>query len=472
MKVAKNIGWILLVWGVLFFTKESFAQLTLITNVKYISNETEDYLDFTTTSTVHAMQRVFPQTKSVLIQLLHAEFMPDSEDRFVNIVKRCFLHPNVAQLSDGTIFILFKGISASQIHVSANRHRLRVRILKKSPQTAYLENCQKGIALVKAKKFRAALTHLRRALHYHPGDAAAYFWAGKARFALGDWKSARFNLEQARDAKPFSSESRRLIAFIQARQAKTAGTKSGARLVSLKPIGASSKDSVSQLAAKRVSIKIEEPAAVICESIPKKALSTEMAAGESVVKNPPIKKIEGKHLLSEDALAENTTTSGIQLILFFAILILFVSLPFLWLWNKRAKRQKARPKKEAFEKNLEAFQVRQQKLLQQFEGRKNESKMEGDSVLKKPAHKSAAAVPHQPKDIPVFAEEPLIRNHYSEDEIVKKAKRFASRGYTYDEIARKLGIGKGELQLIMNLAGEPIQMTQRTGMRLTFAEDD
>ena len=50
------------------------------------------------------------------------------------------------------------------------------------------------------------------------------------------------------------------------------------------------------------------------------------------------------------------------------------------------------------------------------------------------------------------------------------AKRFASRGYTYDEIARKLGIGKGELQLIMNLAGETIQMEQKTGMRLTFAE--
>jgi len=472
MKSLKKIAWILLMAVVLFSAKSSFAQLTLITNVKYVSGETEDYLDFTTTSTVHTQKKVFPQTNSILIQLLHTEFMPDSEERFVNIVKRCFLRPNVAQLSDGTIYILFKGISASKIRVIESRHRLRFRILKRSPQAAYLDNFQKGVALVKKKKYQAALTYFRRALRYHPGDAAAYFWAGKARFALGDWKAARFNLEQARREKSFASESQQLLAFIQAKQTKTARIKSSTNVLFQKASNASSPKSLSHLAAKKDTSKMEAPVAAVLESPEEKTAITKKSTGKTAADNPPAQTARTRRLPSENALGENTVAGSIQLILFFAILILFMSLPFLWLWNKRAKRRKSVRATEPFEKNLEAFQIRQKQLLRQFEAGENKNKMETDSALKNPAEKPVVPTPPRPKEAPVFPEEPLIRNHYSENEIVKKAKRFASRGYTYDEIARKLGIGKGELQLIMNLAGETIQMAQKTGMRLTFAEDD
>ncbi len=470
MKLTKKIGLSLLVCGVLFTARESFAQLTLITNVKYTHSETEDNLDFSTTSRVRVQKRVFPQTNSVLIQFIGAEFMPDSEDRFVSVVKRCFLHPNVAQLSDGTIFILFKGISSSKIQVTAGKHRLRLQILKKSPQAAYLDNYRKGIALVKAKKYEAALTHLRRALRYRPGDAGAFFWAGKARFALGDWKAAQFNLEQALREKSFSNKSRTLLAFIRAKEARNTGGKAIGKSSLPKKEFAIQTESAPQVVEKTDTSKTETPAATVREASPKKTASFRKPTVQAVSKNPAVKKAAEKRALSETFPAEGTAASSIQLFLFFAILLLFVSLPFLWLWNKRAKRKKLTEKALVFEKNLEAFQVRQQQLLRQFNAGKNEKNVENDSAFKKPTRSSAPLL-QQKKESPVFAEEPLIRNRYSEDEIVKKAKRFASRGYTYDEIARKLGIGKGELQLIMNLAGETIQMAQKTGMRLTFAED-
>ncbi|NOY77227.1 MAG: hypothetical protein GXO76_05090 [Calditrichaeota bacterium] len=460
------MAWILLLSLLCFSAKSSFAQLTLITNVKYVSGETEDILDFTTTSTVHAVKKVFPRTQSILIQLVHTEFMPDSEERFVNIVKRCFLRPNVAQLSDGTIFILFKGISASKIRVVEGRHRLRFRILKRSPQTAYLDNFRKGVTLVKKKKYQAALIHLRRALRYRPGDAAAYFWAGKARFALGDWKAARFNLEQARHAPSFARESGQLLAFIQAKQAKPSGIKRPANIFR-DANSASAAKSPSRVAAKEEVSRAENAAAASPDSLKAAAVVIKRSTAQRISTNPPVKTAGGVTLRSENSLEGNASSGSIQLILFLTILVLLVSLPFLWLWNRRVTRRKLVQAAEPFEKNLETFQVRQQHLLRQFEAEKNKAMVETDSVLKNPA----VSPPPRPKKGPVPSDEPLIRNHYSENEIVKKTKRFASRGYTYDEIAQKLGMGKGELQLIMNLAGETIEMAQKSGMRLTFAED-
>lgn len=468
MKLSKKIGWVLLVLGVLFSAKESFSQLTLITNVKYSPGQTEDYLDFTTTSRVRVQRRVFPQTNSVLIQLIGAEFMPDSEDRFVSVVKRCFLHPNVAQLSDGTIYILFKGISSSKIHVVAAKHRLRLQILKKSPQAAYLDNYRKGVALVKSKKYEAALTYLRRALRYRPGDAGAFFWAGKARFALGDWKAAQFNLEQARQEKSFSNKSQTLLAFIRAKEAKGTGGKAIVKHTFSPKKPATQTKPVPQAVKKANTSKME----TVVQGFPqKKTASSREPVVQTLSKNRPAEKSDRTRAFSETSLAEGAVGSSFQLFLFFAILILFAFLPFLWFWNKRVKRKKSAQKTQVFEKNLEAFQIRQQQLLRQFNTGKSKKNVENDSAYKTPNKKSAAPLPQQKEEPPVFAEEPLIRNRYSEDEIVKKAKRFASRGYTYDEIAKKLGIGKGELQLIMNLAGETIQMEQTTGMRLTFAED-
>ena len=471
MKFAKKIGWILLVLVGLFSANNSFAQLALITNVKYVTGETEDYLDFTTTSSISVQKEVFPKTKSVLLQLLHTEFMPDSEDRFVNIVKQCFLHTNVVQLDGGTIYILFKGISAEKIRIKKGSHLIRVRIQKKSSKAAYRDNYRKGVALVQAKKYRKALKYLRRALHYRSGDAATYFWAGKARFALGDWEAARFNFKKAREQKSLSKESDQLLAFIQKKQAQRNEEKTQAIQVSKSKNTAFQSESISNNVGKGDSGQ-DKATVVNSESSVKKAPILVNRAQEAKPKNSAVEKKSDEKQMSQISLGENERAESVQLILFFAILILFVSLPFLWIWNKRSKPKRGIKKRATFEKNLEAFQARQQQLLRRFETKENENKFETDSTYRKPMPKrdAVAAQAHSGKS--VSPEAPLIRNHYSEDEIVKKAKHFASRGYTYDEIARKLGIGKGELQLIMNLAGETVPMGKKTGMRLTFAEDN
>ncbi|GBD94250.1 hypothetical protein BMS3Abin05_01854 [bacterium BMS3Abin05] len=454
---------IILLIGFVLRSQKSFAQLSLITGVKYVSEEIDDRLDFKTTSIVNVEKTDFPQKHSVLIKLLNTEFMPGSENNFIRTVKRCFLRPKIVQLNNGTIFILFKGVLSSKIKITQNKHLLRLLIRKKSPETAYLENYRKGVLLVKDKKYKAGLNHLRRALRFKAGDQAAYFWAGKARFALGDWKAAIFNLKKARTEKSFRNEADRLTAFIEKKKKDRIKdrvkiknkTAAAASVMPAKP-GGSKKSPVRN--------KKETAAADVMTAAP-----------PAVSKKNPVqnkKRIAAAEITPATPGGSREDRAVFQLILFFAILITLVSLPFLWIWHKRPKKVNPPFPGIQFEKKLQAFQQRQPHLTRDFKEQWNPAQREEDLAAANPGRKRMP--PGPVNDAPDFftPEEPLIRNAYSEEELVKKAKRFASRGYTYDEIAKKLGVGKGELQLAMSFAGEAVKMAQPSGMRLTFDEDD
>ncbi len=447
-------------WGLLLVTiwlasfAPAFGQFSIITKVTYQPQKTSDRLDFRMTAPVHVQKEYFPKTHAVLVKILGAAFNPEFSQDLIQTVKKCSLHPNVAQINDTSIFILFKGINASRVAVTQKPHLLQIRIRKTTLPTAYKANLHRGVLLVKQKKYRRALVYLRRALHAQPGDAAAYFWAGKARFALGDWRAARYNLEEAKKQSSFRTQAGQLLTFIRAKESEHQNRNVQTSVVVEKP-----------KVAEQISKKIGAPTAG--EQSPKRR---NLAASNFSETKTKTKKAQVSAITSEAKTGRGAPLG--QLLLFLSIVATAATLPFAFFLSRRPKRAKKLPG-VSFEKNLEAFQLQQQRVLRQVEeaGRLMEPEKERPFQPLKPKATKKSAQQGASHGLN-WREEPLLRNTYSESELVRKARKFASRGYTYDEIAQKLGVGKGELQLALSLAGEKIDLAQRPGLRLTFGDDD
>ncbi len=429
----------------------AFGQFSIITKVTYVPQEIADRLDFRITAPVRVKKEDFPKTHAVLVKILGATFNPEFSEELIRVVKKSVFRPNVAQINGNTIFILFKGMDASRVAVSQKAHLLRIKLQKKSPQAAYRNNLQKGITLVKKKRFRAALLYLRRALRYRAGDPAAYFWAGKARFALGDWEAARFNLQQgSRDAE-LKAEAKQLLAFIQTKQNEKKDWEKPVteKQAKEKPAGAilTTHETGGENAPPRAEPKPKPPE----KEVPLLAVSTPKGTSEAEAASPQ-KRQKG-------------SVPYLQLLLFLAIVFTLVALPFIYLLSRRPKKRKKLPG-VSFEKNLEAFQIHQQQVIR----RVAEAQEPSQPVEERPFRPAPPKWPVEKKSDSNLGwrEEPLLRNSYSDSELVRKVKKYASRGYTVDEIAQKLGIGKGELQLAMNLAGEKIELSRAPGLRLTL----
>ena len=426
----------------------AFAQFSIITKVTYVPQEVDDRLDFRITAPVRVQKEDFPKTHAVLVKILGATFNPEFSEDLIRVVKKCTFRPNVAQINENSIFILFKGTDASHVAVTQKPHLLRIKIQKKSRQTAYRDNLRKGVSLVKQRNFRAALVYLRRALHYRAGDPTAYFWAGKARFALGDWEAARFNLEQGKRSPAFKSEASQLLSFIQTKQAEKKKMDVQEKPKTKLAAGASvSKDSVREK--------------VVSQTKAKPVLNEKAQAAVSEMPSQP--KAEAAHSPE----TQKSRAPLLQLFLFLSIVFTLVALPFIYVLSRRPRKRKNLPG-VSFEKNLEAFQMRQQQVICRIAEAQQTAQPEKERPFQPAARK---AVERKSQPGPEWREEPLLRNTYSDSELVKKVRKFASRGYTYDEIAQKLGIGKGELQLAMSLAGEKIEMSREPGLRLTLDDD-
>ncbi len=420
----------------------AWGQFSIVTKVTYVSQELTDRLDFRITAPVRVEKENLAKTHAVLIKIYGAVFNPEFSGDLIRTVKKCAFRPNVAQINDNSIFILFKGTSVSRLTITQKPHLLRIQIQKKSTQAAYRDNLHKGRILLEKKKFTASLTYFRRALRYRPNDPTAYFWAGKARFALGDWEAARYNLQQACRKPSLKSEAQQVLAFIQAKQNE--------KHVSPQSVFSSAK----QDTLKNVPSAPEKAKMSVASLNPTpKMQSVEVARKKEKAKSAP-KDVEAP---------APSTASWFQLVLFLAILLTLAALPFVYVLSRQPKKRKKVPG-VSFEKNLEAFQVQQERVMRQVHREQQATWPETE----RPFQARREKVEKRTAPDLGWREEPLLRNAYSHSELVKKVKKFASRGYTYDEIAQKLGMGKGELQLAMSLAGEKIEMAKEPGLRLTL----
>ena len=444
-----NRGWMVF-WSIAILWLESFipayGQFSIVTRVNYVSAKTADRLDFRITAPVGVEKEDLPKTHAVLVKIYGAIFNPEFSESLIQTVKKCTFRPNVAQISENTIFILFKGITAARIKVTQKPHLLRLQIQKIAPRAAYRNNLRRGINLVKKKQFRKALVYLRRALRHHPGDETAYFWAGKARFALGDWEAAQFNLEKVRQKVPLKSEAEQLLAFIRLKRAER-------QRGSAQSILQAKTDTLQVSAA----VKKSEPKVVLKSNRLKQVKPKSFGQ-----KGKEFAKM--KELSTEES--QKSQVSLIQILLFLTIVITIAALPFVYYVNRRPRKQKKWPG-VSFEKNLEAFRVSQKQAIRSVQDVQKSEWPEPE----RPFQPRREDPEKKPEPDPEWPEEPLFRNAYTPADVVKKVKKYASRGYTYDEIAQKLGIGKGELQLAMNLAGEQVAWAKEPGLRLMLDDD-
>ena len=410
----------------------------------------------------------FDSKTYTLVKLYPVQFKEETKESFITPLKKLPFKIQTLELMDQSLLLTFKGILHKQLQVSLNESVNKLEIIVspklvtqniiKIPSKTAWEYYQSAILLEKENQNLAAIADIRKALRLKPNYAEAYFLAGKIRFERGEWKMAKINFAQAQrynrnigDLKPYLVEIEKKLYPVQLVQKKVVQS---------------------------------EPEEIVGDSseVDSDIIPEEIDLDSSFVANSPVSTIGSLPIFNfkksdPDSVFNRPIEYPMQMksqsyfqMAFLCFIVLVILVWGVLLWKKRIYFKKEKSKFD-FSKMIQQIQKQTDTLgkdmpemktkppIQKVE--KIKMKNEINHEIQNPKIKRTpldSFIEHnrQNSKIDFDFNSSIEKEKQPKDE---KVLHLASLGYSVEEIAKQLQVGKGEVQLILNFRGKEIPMS-------------
>lgn len=414
----------------------------------------------------------FDSKTYTLIKLYPVQFKKETKDYFIEPLKKLPVKIQTLELMDQSLLLTFKGILQKQLQLNLKESVNKLEIItslklvanktiEKSQKTAW-DYYQSAAQLEKENRNLAAISAIRKALRLQPKYAEAYFLAGKIRFERGEWNMAKINFNQAKKINPNVGDSQPYLKKIENK---------------LNPVQVAQKQVVQaeQKVPKAAKEVLKDSIAIISKEVTSDSASE---IDSSFLSSEPVSIFnlkKSKPDSSVNMITEYTHQTSSQSYFQFAFLCFIVFVILVWgiiLWKKRTYFKK--------EKKYSSFDF--SKMIQQMQ---NQTPNLGNDMPEMNAPPSIQKVENlkiKNKSTNEYNRQSLqktssnsfsnqkARNFKTDFELTPpkenankrpddKILHLASLGYSIEEIARQLHIGKGEVQLILNFQGKETPMS-------------
>lgn len=405
----------------------------------------------------------FDSKAYVLIKLQPLLFEPSVKESAETQLKKLPVTIHALELMDETLMLTFKNISRKQLRVTFSdlNKKIQIVVLQSLPVSAQKFSVNKKSAKdyylaatrhVKRGNDDKAISALHNALRLQPRYPEAYYLAGEIRFNKKQWKMAKINFEKAKRMNPDVGDVQKYLTLIDAK---------------LNPVRQDERD----IAATNDFVeKTESDSADVVSANLTTDTTLTVAAEDNPVRSAAV--ATGDNWLSDSATTDQPAPNYFQMGFFFTI-ILFVVLWGILLWRKRNYFRKSSTKSSPdFSSLLQQLQNSSPQRQNRAPNKKENGEKKSSQVnLNDEQQKFSAS--NKPDKVEFNAEK-LLQRHQPVIPSVKQigwdddgekldteqhVLNLASIGYSVEEIARQLQLGKGEVRLLLNYRGRHNPMT-------------
>ncbi len=449
------------------FRADGYGQ-NMVTNFNVVKLGGQIKIDLSASESFRYEIIPFDSKTYVLIKLQPLIFGPSVKESAVMQLKKLPVTIHALELMDQILMLTFKNISRKQLHVIFSELNKKIEIVvsqslpvsaqklsanKKSAKDYYLAAAQH----VKKGYDDKAISALHNALRLQPRYPEVYYLAGEIRFNKKQWEMAKINFEKAKRMNPDVGDVQNYLALIDAK---------------LHPVRQDEPDTSE---ADNFVEKTEPDSTAVVSAVPNADTTYAVASVEKPALSAAI--AAGDKQADESSAADQPAPTYFQIGFFFAI-ILFVVLWGVLLWEKRNYFRKT-PLKSSPDFS---------RLLQQLQKSSPQQKNRAPDKEEPDKKENAERKPRQVNlnderqkfsslsspDRATFNGEKLLRRHQpvipnvrqtgwdDDDETVNTEHHvlnLASIGYSVEEIARQLQLGKGEVRLMLTYRGRHNPMT-------------
>ncbi len=427
----------------------------------------------------------FDSRATTLIKISPLTIQKDNKDALLASLNETGVDIQALELGNNTVMLAFKNVLSNRLSVKTNESKNNIKIVilenrkiskpERKPSLKFSqEYYQKAIQLFKNGEYSDALTNVRFAIKLNPGYAEAYFLGGKLRYKLNDWVKARYNFKKAvfingeySEANEYlnkinSIENDSSIAWpnIKNNSDNESGTNSDIKS-SINSNNESNITSTSDSLSQPDSSAIATNVADVPED--NRVTITDINPGF-------IPAFESPETNSYSPLASQVFNTSFKNYIQLGFFLLIMSFLLGWILYLKKNRKFLQLKKHKINKShftevLSKIQknMQEEKKKKSFRKIPEKKPVENRSMETLDVHKNTKTSFQDE-----FNERPFNPLPYEGDPM-EKIYQFSSVGYSVEEIARMLNMGKGEVKLILNFKGLHSPMTP-PNMRFNLAE--
>ena len=428
----------------------------------------------------------FDSRSTTLVKIFPLTIQQDNKDALLASLSGLGIDIQALELGNNTVLLAFKNVLSNRLSIKTNesKDKLRIHILDnqkisksvgKSNSQLSQEYYQKAMQLFESGEYSEALTKVRSAIKLNPGFAEAYFLGGQLRYKLKDWVKAKYNFKKAAILKGEYSEANKYLNKINSIENDSLTALSNIKNNSdnESDISRNNKSSTNRYNESNItstSDSLSQPDSTVLATsvveVPEdpRVTITDTNSGLSPVSDSP----ETNPYAPLAARAFNANFNNYLQLGFFLLIISFLLGWILYLKKSRKLLQLESKKlnKNHFTEVLSKIQENiQEKKKPKKSFRKVQNKQPGENRSMESFNED---INSQRSFKDEFNERPLNPLPYEGDP-TEKVCQFSSVGYSVEEIARMLNMGKGEVKLILNFRGRHSPMTP-PDMRFNLAE--
>lgn len=427
--MSKNLKFVLLV---IFLWSHSSQALNIIQSVKIRNRANEKKIILISSQPIRWEKLTTINRAITLLKIYDSKFEPRYKEKLIQSLKKLPCKLNVVELMDNSILIAFKEQHPSRLKIRQldGALGLEITILPDVSAEVYY---RRGVRLIQKQCYNEALQVFHKALRMRPNYAAVYFQAGIARLKLRHLRKAKINFTKALKYDPNLKEAKRYLRQLTSEVPKQ------------RPSQNKQSDATKLLSSNDDSVQVS-------------SLLQIKKSGVSPLKISKVEHIEMADKTSTRGNFLNRTKLYFQLFLFFSILFIIIGSLVHWIiWKNRGNNSGAE------EKN---FQTRLQDYLQELQKPKQErdsaaiTTMENNSIPE--VSKKIVNEPQSSFDSfnSIYSNRLTATSvrAYAGDDLQQKIESYVGLGFSIEEIAQRLRIGKGEVQLRLGLRGKRVHM--------------
>lgn len=370
------------------------------------------------------------------------------------------------ELNNNTVMLAFKNLRPDRLSVQKSKERniLNISVEKKSIKESgsqksniqlAQEILQNGEKHFGNEDYPAAISDVRAALRLQPNYAEAYFLGGQIRFEMEDWDKARFNFQKASELRDNYDQAKKYLAKIETiteeknepiEQQEDTKSIHSEEFIAESIIDSTQRDSAIDVVESELPGLAENDSSETSKvnNVPEPI--TEAKIDTTVTSDSVITAIY-KPFASQ--LVAPRTSNYIQLV-FFLTIISCLSGWIIYLFRKRGLLMGKKQEKiiEDFSSTLTRLQKdmhteppKKRSQVDQSKQKSEKSLNKINSEMKNTGESFSLRDQHRERNF-----DPLPFDGDPTD----KVHQYASVGYSVEEIARMLSLGKGEVELILN----------------------
>ncbi len=441
---------------IILFASNSGQAQNYIHDLKAETNDRGIQILITANSPIEYEILPFSERRYTLIRLHPLRFENDKRDTMLSSLQNLNLKVKAFELLDNTLMLAFRDVVSDDVEVveKDESKSVGIRVRSTNPVGSQISSQKKvtpqyyemAEELYQKNQLPDAISAVRNAIKEKQNVAGAYFLAGKIRLALQEWQSARINFRKSLQMAPGNQEAEMYLAKIDSMKSAASGIQTAT--VETKNPNTAEPSEVAATEDRDTTNVSEVPAVVISPSLEPDNKPPSQDTTEAIFPTS---------LSSLQRKSEVISKSYLQ----FGFFVVLIGSFFAWifyLWNRRhvLVSAKMEPPKPDFSSVLKQTQRHIDRPRHEIHRGETEAKTDQREKAKK-----AHAVTRTNDDRrPLRTVEP--RREFQpisfEGDSRETVRRYASSGYSIEEIARRLGIGKGEVELILNLEGRKSPM--------------